>query len=658
MTISPLRLTAILLAASSLTAQAQDNELTPVTVTASRTAALTESLPTGVVTLEREEIENSPATNLADVLDSVGGIDTRRQFGINGTRASIDMLGFGAAASSNTLILLNGRRYNNSDSSTPDLNSIPLAAIERIEITPGAGAALYGNGAVGGAINIVTRENYRNQAGAEVGVGDFHTRQGNAWATIRENNLGGAAAVDALNSDGYRDNNALKQRNGFLDLRADTDAALFTLTGTVEEQELGLPGGRNASFTSNNTDFHDNPEGADNPNDWADQQGFTVSPGMMVSLTDYLNLHLDASRRHRSQQAFFDDPMFPFYGETDVDSYNLNPRLVMTGNTLGLSHNLTLGWDRYEYDYKSRSAASEDQISNPSSINEVDQKQKGWYLHDTIALGDHWTLTAGARELDVVTEKDSGTGEERTSTESEMYEGGVRYSPLGSFSIFAGAQRSVRILNADEIRFDDPDDFVPQTGRTYTLGASWKENRQHSTLTLWRGRFEDEIVFDPNAGMFGANVNLEDPTQRKGVSLNSRWELDDDLMLTLNGTYQRATFEGGDYEHNEVPLVPRQTAHVRADWQAQPWLRLSVAHRYTGKRRLDNDQTNESRRLDSYRMTDLILRAEEEALYMEVGVYNLEDNLAADYGIRTGPSTYNAFPLPEKHVLMKVGLKL
>ncbi len=58
------------------------------------------------------------------------------------------MQGVGASATSDALVLVSGRRYSNVDLSGPDIASIPLAAIERIEVLPGARAALYGNGAV------------------------------------------------------------------------------------------------------------------------------------------------------------------------------------------------------------------------------------------------------------------------------------------------------------------------------------------------------------------------------------------------------------------------------------------------------------------------------------------------------------------------------
>ncbi len=78
--------------------------------------------------------------------------------GPTGTQDMVDLRGFGAFAQSNVLILVNGRRFQDFDLQGFDFSAIPLNSIERIEITRGnSGAVLYGDGAIGGVINIVTK---------------------------------------------------------------------------------------------------------------------------------------------------------------------------------------------------------------------------------------------------------------------------------------------------------------------------------------------------------------------------------------------------------------------------------------------------------------------------------------------------------------------
>lgn len=640
---------------------ADDHTLTPVTVTGSRAASVASELPTGTVVLTHDQIKAMPATNLADVLDTVAGINVRRLYGVNGDRATVDLGGFGATAVSNTLILLNGHRYNNVDSASPDLDAIPLAAIERIEILPGAGAALYGNGAVGGVINIVTREHYRNHAGAEVTGGSYDTRGASVWGTGSKNGVSAAGSVKSIESDGYRDNNHLTERNAFADLRTTLEGgSTLYLTATGDTQKLGLPGARTVNLASGENQLQSNRDGTDTPNDWAAQDSFTVTPGATIAVGDHNQLHLDFSGHRKFQRYYYEGGGYPTYGKSDVQSYSVDPRLTSQFDTFGLHHNTTFGWDLYDYRLDNRSAASRAQLASPSYTKKVQQTQQAWYLHDVIAV-DRWSFTLGARHLAVDTDSSTtgyATGNGSDHQDAEMYEGGVRYHFDHGLDLFAGAQRSVRIVNADEVSPGDGP-LKPQTGHDVTLGASWHRGIETSTVTLWRGTYENEIVYNPYSGPFGANVNLPYRTLRKGVTLNSHWQLDDGLTLTLNGTFQRAEFDQGPWQGNDIPLVPRQQYYAQMDWQALPWLKLTLDHRFVGERYFDNDQPNSFQRLSSYGMTDLQATARYRHAYIRFGVYNLENRKAVDYGVKaTNNLSYNAYPLPERNVRVSVGLEM
>ena len=128
------------------------------------------------VVFDRFEIQQSQAANVEDFLRTRLPMATDRgtasrndpEGNTSGNRSSINLRGLGA---NQTLILVNGRRapgvrtYPGDPLAQPDLNGIPIASIERIEVLPGTASGIYGGGATGGVINIILRKDY---SGAEL----------------------------------------------------------------------------------------------------------------------------------------------------------------------------------------------------------------------------------------------------------------------------------------------------------------------------------------------------------------------------------------------------------------------------------------------------------------------------------------------------------
>ena len=125
------------------------------------------------VVYDRQSITNSGASNLEEffrqrlTMESTALSESQTNSN-RGGRSTINLRGLGA---NQTLILVDGHRMSGVVSvgspSQPDLNGIPLAAVERIEILPTSASAIYGGNATGGVVNIVLRRDY---AGVEVGL--------------------------------------------------------------------------------------------------------------------------------------------------------------------------------------------------------------------------------------------------------------------------------------------------------------------------------------------------------------------------------------------------------------------------------------------------------------------------------------------------------
>ncbi|MEO8009962.1 MAG: TonB-dependent receptor plug domain-containing protein, partial [Betaproteobacteria bacterium] len=150
-----------------------------IVVTASRFEDSSVDRPLNITVISSEEIRRSPARTLPQLLSYQAGLGGRDLFGNNASQATVDMRGFGATAAQNTLVLLDGRKMNDIDLSGVQWSALPLDSIERVEIIRGSGAVQYGDGAVGGVINIITRKPGKKgpQATIATEAGSFDTFQ-------------------------------------------------------------------------------------------------------------------------------------------------------------------------------------------------------------------------------------------------------------------------------------------------------------------------------------------------------------------------------------------------------------------------------------------------------------------------------------------------
>jgi len=135
-----------------------------ITVTGSRISRVDVEGVTPVLTIDREDLENSGFKSVADVLrsnafNSFGSIRESSGNTAQG-QATISLRGIG---SGRTLILVNGRRVPGSpvlDGQVQNLNTVPFAAVERIDILSDGASAVYGSDAIGGVINVILRNDF------------------------------------------------------------------------------------------------------------------------------------------------------------------------------------------------------------------------------------------------------------------------------------------------------------------------------------------------------------------------------------------------------------------------------------------------------------------------------------------------------------------
>jgi len=189
--------------------------LNTVVVSATRSEQATVPTPASISVISAQEIEQSGARNVAELLRGRAGIQVSDLFGDGSGGAVFDLRGFGATAGSNTLIMVDGRRLNNgADIAAPDVTTIVLKNIERIEIIQGSAGILFGNQAVGGVINIITRRPQEFHADVDLTIGSYNSRTLTASISDRfDNGVSYRLAAEKRDTANYRDNNSLDYQN-------------------------------------------------------------------------------------------------------------------------------------------------------------------------------------------------------------------------------------------------------------------------------------------------------------------------------------------------------------------------------------------------------------------------------------------------------------
>ena len=162
----------VMLSVCSFSSFAEDVVPT-VVVSATRSATSNVTVPATIHVITREDIQNSGATNVVEILSAHSGLQVN-DFYSDGAYASVTMRGL--SSTSNVLILVDGRRLNNVDLSSPRIGAISVNDIERIEIIQGSAGTIFGDQAVGGVINIITRAE-QSSSSATLATGSYGRRR-------------------------------------------------------------------------------------------------------------------------------------------------------------------------------------------------------------------------------------------------------------------------------------------------------------------------------------------------------------------------------------------------------------------------------------------------------------------------------------------------
>lgn len=223
----------------NFSAQENESSISEVTVSGKLLEMPLKKVNENITIISKEEIQNSPAKSVEEILAQVTGFDIRRRGG-NGVQADISLRG---STFEQVLILVNGIRMNDSQTGHNSM-SIPfdLASVEKIEIVKGPAARRFGQNAYAGVVNIITKPSSDENVTISGSGGDFETYSLGLGANFGNEKFSNFIQASSSSSEGYRYNTDYKINNVFYQNQYQISNGSLKFQAGIQEKKFGANG--------------------------------------------------------------------------------------------------------------------------------------------------------------------------------------------------------------------------------------------------------------------------------------------------------------------------------------------------------------------------------------------------------------------------------
>jgi iron complex outermembrane receptor protein len=611
-------------------------------------------VPTGVTVVTGANIKDSGATNIVEVVQKQPGF-----FASGGNKGAydqiVDIRGYnnGGGNGQRVLVLVDGRRTNTVTGNVTDWSSIPIENIERIEIVRGPAGALYGDGALAGVVNIITKKG---------GEGNVGSASGGNWGTYQAAVNVGGDVRDALwdlyanteGTEGWRHHSKYAGDNvtaridlpvtdtlqGFLKVGHHNDRRQEP--GSLSEGQIDLFGRRYADPTRvGDTTLEEN---------YADL-GLTQSLGALGEASVFLD-HTQRDENTFSEQ-------FGTFETSDQSQITmLQFKHVIRPDVPSLHPVFTTGID---LSYETANADS-GQPGTALDTSTYQRRLVGAFEHVEARPLPVLLLSGGVRFDRALLLLDrhvapGGFGDSidrlRAFDEPSPM-AGVTWKVTNELSAYASWGKTFKLPTRDELvgfLTTDPG-LEAEKAQTYEAGARfWTKPWGWAGVTFYQMKVRNELFFDDASF---SEVNLPKVTHQ-GVEADFRvspWP-----WLEVFGMYAftKVTIDQAvspSQDGNTYPVTPRHAANGGVTVK-EYGASLTVSGRYAGARYLTNDLDNVQPQLPPYWVYDLKISYTWKSLTVFGSIYNFTDRKYDDNGgasLFGAPARFN--PGPERSWLL------
>ena len=589
------------LAFASPAFSAQDIELDEVTVKANRFERKESEATYASEIYTAKQIQASGAATLYDFLAQQSSVTMLPNFG-NKASPSIDMRGYGGENGfQNIAITVDGQRLNNIDLSPQLIGAIPLANIERIEISKGSGSVIFGDGAMAGTIQIVTK----NKTGVTISssLGNFGQKNSYLSAGISEEYIDLSASLAHDSHDGFskKDINGDKDKftnntqNVKLKIKP-TDYLRFNLEGTSARVNTYYVG------TLNRAEFNQNPR--QNSGNQYTEQDYDVDQwrlGMEYDITPKLKLSATHFREDKRVEFvnFFSESFYDYASNDIALSYN------------GDNFSVIGGVQTFDGD---RTSTSNTTTKDNKAVFIQTEYQPTW-------LSDALTISAGVRNEKVKYRYAPTLGAGLTDSENlNAWDIGANYRFSPALTAFVNVNQAFQAPDID--RFFKCSGAFPlpceplifnklidaAKVKTFNMGLNHLTAKNRLKVAAFYSDLNDEIYLNP---LTGANENL-DASHKYGVELQDHYKFTDALSAGVIYTYTRAKIDReqgfANINGKDLPGVPKHAVTANVNYQFLGDVSLNLSHAWRDSTYALNDFTNSAaQKQPHYESTNLAL---------------------------------------------------
>jgi outer membrane cobalamin receptor len=597
--------------------EAEPDSLESVVVTATRSERSISEIPESVSVVSAQAIADTPGEALDDILRRSASVDlpNATSYQLHPTADNISMRGLGGIRA---LVLLDGVPMNDPFFGYLQWSRVPLELVKQVEIVRGGGATLWGNYAMGGVINIRTREPTADELSLEGSDGSFNTYRANAFGSYLLSDTARVALSAGRNhTDGFMQIGP--------DVRGPVDVPTeFTSNNAAFRGSVDLTSSLKASA---HVDYFDNDQTLQTRLSHNAQHTWNYAGSLQQDLTKDAELTLTA---FGSDSTFTTDNTGGFDGIPEnqaefLENVHRTP-VKDVGVSLVWSHAINWGWLRsYSMGTDYHRIAGED-ISDifdetgtrvRTDIGRGKQRFWGGFVQASIKPVEPLEILASLRyqsfhNFDAFDGTPGGLGNAPSSSETSTDPRvSVRYSLTNTFALRAAYYKAFRAPTLDNLyrAFSVPfgifyanPELVPETLKGGEVGFDVHVSRLRTQVTAYTNSIDNLITSRtlqfgelPSGFFFGTrNINAGKARSR-GIEFETQMDIATGWTAGVAYTFadSRITSNALDLVSvdRQIADVPQNRGSVSVTYESPFGLRITPQFRWLQSSYGDNDHT-------------------------------------------------------------------